>query len=180
MHSSTDPQVPAAFAGKATWKPLDMPRKFGEGRSFVSGSLDDDRITIYYFWDTELEGLSATIRFGLGAEGPINHAHGGAVAAALDEAMGFASWVSGHAVVAATISVTFLKKVPLHAIHYIDARVEAVEDNKVSTRARLYDAESGRDYSEATGLFIKQPLDKFGDLVQARALAQEMQRGHPE
>lgn len=180
MNTSIEPQIPAEFIGKASWKALDMPRKFGEGRSFVSGSLDDDRIRIYYFWDTENAGLSATIRFGLGAEGPIHHAHGGAVAASLDEAMGFASWVSGHAVVAATISVTFLKKVPLHAVHYIDARVEAVEDNKVSTRARLYDAETGRDYAESTGLFIKQPLDKFGELVHARALAQEMQRGHPE
>ena len=36
--------------------------------------------------------------------GPPGHVHGGAMAAALDEAMGAVCWMNGHPVVAATIS----------------------------------------------------------------------------
>lgn len=147
-----------------------MPRQFGAGRSFVSGELEGDRIRIHYFWKSDEKVLMAKVWFGLGAEGPVEHAHGGSSAAVLDECMGFAAWVSGYPVVAANLSVNFLRKAPLHVVHHVEARVEGVEDQKVTTRGRLFDPATGRVYVEAHGLFIVQPLEKFGDLVMTRAM----------
>ena len=40
-------------------------------------------------------------------EGPPGHAHGGSMAAVLDEAMGAAAWMEGHLVVAVRLATSF-------------------------------------------------------------------------
>lgn len=92
-----------------------------EGRSFISGRQAGDRMRVVYFRRADDDRLLARAWFGPGAEGPPSHAHGGAIAAVLDEAMGGACWMHGHAVLAARLTVTYLRPVPLGT----DATVEA-------------------------------------------------------
>ena len=86
-------------------------------------------------------------------QGPPGHAHGGATAALLDEAMGFCCWVVGHRVVAAHIEIDFRDMVPVGAVATLEATVERVEGRKVYPRARLL-LPGGTVAAESTGIFL--------------------------
>ena len=104
-----------------------------------------------------------------GAEGPPGHAHGGSVAAVLDEAMGAAAWSGGYPSIAARIEVDFRLPVPLGIDAVVEMEVERVEGRKVTTRARLLDAD-GRVLAESSGLFVRLSEDQIRDgLRRARA-----------
>ena len=164
MPHKTEDHIPEEFQPEPGWQVLPFPRKFGEGRSFVSGDIDGDRLRIWYFLRDDDGMLCAKVWFGMGAEGPPGHAHGGSMAAVLDEAMGFAGWVAGHPVVAATITITFHHKLPLEKVLHVEAWVSNVENKKIIAKGRIFDPETERVFTESEGLFIVQPIEKFGML----------------
>jgi len=159
--------IPVEFGPEPGWTVLHMPRVFGTGRSFVSGDIDGDRLRLWYYRRDEDGALIAKVWFGPGAEGPPGHAHGGSMAAVLDEAMGFAAWVEGHPVVAATITINFLRRLPLEKILYAECRVSLAEGKKVLTEGRIYDPETGTEFCRGEGTFVKQPMESFGRLTEA-------------
>lgn len=126
----------------------------GPPQSFVSGEPEGNRLRVAYFRRAADGALFVRAWFGRGAEGPPGYAHGGSVAAVLDEAMGAAAWMAGHPSVAARISVDFKLMVPLGLDALIEAAVDGVEGRKVATRARLLDGD-GRVLAESDGLFVK-------------------------
>jgi acyl-coenzyme A thioesterase PaaI-like protein len=126
------------FSPPDGWVAVPFPRNFGQGRSFVSGETTGDRLIVHYFAEENAEVLRALVWFGPGAEGPPGHAHGGSMAAVLDEGMGFAGWHAGYPVVAATITVNFRQKLPLDLVHGVECRVDRVEEKKIFTRGRIY------------------------------------------
>lgn len=81
--------------------------------SFVSGDPFGNRIRVRYFKRERDGALVGKVWFGPGAEGPPGHAHGGSMAAVLDEALGAAAWMSGHPVVAAKLVTVFRRMLPL-------------------------------------------------------------------
>jgi acyl-coenzyme A thioesterase PaaI-like protein len=94
------------------------------------------------------------------------------MAAVLDEAMGFAAWMSGHAVVARRLTTEFLAMMPLETVFTLEAWVTRVEERFVHTRGRLLD---GRRHvrAEAEGLFVVVGLERFQALLkQARPLSE--------
>ena len=157
---------PDLFNPEPGWQALDIPRRFGEGRSFVSGHPESDIIRIRYFSAEAGEMLYAKVWFGLGAEGPPGHAHGGSMAAVLDECMGYSCWVKGYPVVAATITINFRQILPLNKVFIVEAAPVRVDGVKVEAAGKLYDAASGSVFSEGTGLFIIQSMDRFSKLHQ--------------
>lgn len=154
-----------AFHPPRGWRPAKFPRQFGAGRSFVSGETSGDRLIVHYYSDQASNALHALAWFGPGAEGPPDHAHGGSMAAVLDEAMGFSAWHAGYPVVAATITVNFRRKLPLGVVQAVDGAVDRVENKKIYTRGRIYHLESGEVYADATGLFIVQAPDSMGEAM---------------
>ncbi len=158
-------QAEPEFHPPAHWEPASFPRRFGVGRSFVSGDEDGDRLRIHYYADTVRQEFCALAWWGVGAEGPPGHAHGGSMAAVLDEVMGFAAWYEGHPVVAATITVHFRKRLPLGEVLAVRARVCSIEGAKVKTSGRIESLDGTTCYSEAEGIFVERPLDEFGDLM---------------
>ena len=140
----------------------------GPPQSFVSGDPDGPRLRVAYFQRPD-GALTARAWFGRGAEGPPGHAHGGSVAAVLDEAMGAAAWSGGYPSIAARIEVDFRLPVPLGIDAVVEMEVERVEGRKVTTRARLLDAD-GRVLAESSGLFVRLSEDQIRDgLRRARA-----------
>jgi acyl-coenzyme A thioesterase PaaI-like protein len=152
------------FNPPAGWKPVGFPRAFGAGRSFVSGETEGDRLIVHYFESIQDAVLHALVWFGPGAEGPPGHAHGGSMAAVLDEGMGFSAWHAGHPVVAATITVNFRNRLPLGVVHGVECSVRQVDGRKVYTDGRIYSLADGSRFADAEGLFIIQPLASFGAL----------------
>jgi acyl-coenzyme A thioesterase PaaI-like protein len=130
------------------WEPV-VPFPSAEGTFLHEG----DRVRIAYFRKPGEPQLYAKAFFGKKTMGPPGHVHGGAMASALDEAMGAVCWMNHHRVVAATITVTFIAMLKIGSETILEGAIERVEGRKVSTRASLTDL-SGRRVAEATGLFI--------------------------
>ncbi|MFU8805451.1 MAG: PaaI family thioesterase [Bradymonadaceae bacterium] len=131
------------------------------GRSFLAGPHADDEIIALRLYVRETdEALVARVWFGPGAQGPPGHAHGGSIAAVLDETLGSACWVAGYPVVAAELNTRFRKMLPLERIVTAEAWVERVDGRKIHPRGRIVD-DDGTVYADATGLFIALESETF-------------------
>lgn len=146
------------------WIPVDPLRIEGGRRSFVSGEPAGGRLRVRYFQREGDGRLVGRAWFGPGAEGPPGHAHGGSMAAVLDEAMGAAAWMAGHKVVAAQLDTSFRRMLPLGTDATLEAWVDRVDERKVWTRGVLLDAE-GQPFAEARALFLKIDPARFKILL---------------
>ncbi|MDH3744314.1 MAG: PaaI family thioesterase [Acidobacteriota bacterium] len=163
----TRPPALSDLAGETGWEPIERFNEARTAESYVSGEPEGRRLRVRYFRRPTDDALLGRIWFGGGTQGPPGHVHGGAVAALLDEAMGFSAWMVGHRVVAAHIDVDFRAMVPLHTVATLEARVEKVNGRKVYSRARL-ELPDGTPAAESTGLFLRletRHLEKLGRLA---------------
>jgi acyl-coenzyme A thioesterase PaaI-like protein len=152
------------------WTPIEPFRLEGGAGSFVTGNAEGDRLRVRYFQRSGDHHLMGRAWFGPGAQGPPGHAHGGAIAAVLDEAMGAAAWVAGHIAVAARLDTSFQRMVPLGTDATLEAWVEREEGRKIWTTGRLLDG-AGEPFALASGLFIDLPPERFQPLLQKAAAA---------
>lgn len=137
------------------------------GRTFVSGDPDGDRLRIKYYLRDEDQRLFGKVWFGPNTMGPPGHAHGGSMAAVLDEAMGFGAWVAGHGVLAAKIGIEFKNMLPIGTDTTVEAWIESIEGRKVRTKATITHPATGRTFAEGEGLFIKL-ADRHVDIFRER------------
>jgi acyl-coenzyme A thioesterase PaaI-like protein len=164
--ASTPPEVVA----EPGWTPVDPLRLEGGPRSFVSGDPHGGRLRVRYFRRDRDGRLVGRAWFGPGAQGPPGHAHGGSMAAVLDEAMGAAAWMEGHLVVAVRLSTNFQRMLPLGTDALLEAWVERVEGRKVWTAGRLL-APGGEPFADGDALFLKLDPDRFKPLIEKAAKA---------
>jgi acyl-coenzyme A thioesterase PaaI-like protein len=175
MSDPTSSKAPAVRP-EAGWEAIDPLRIEGGEGSFVSGSPGGRTLRVRYFRRQADGRLVGRAWFGPGAAGPPGHAHGGAIAAVLDEAMGAAGWLAGYPVVAARIEVDFRTMVPLGTDAYMEAWVESVDGRKVHLASRLED-EAHCLLAEATGLFVILDEERFGELLRQVTDAQSRTAG---
>ncbi len=98
----------------------------------------------------------AAFQFTLAQQGPPGHAHGGASAAVIDEAMGASVWVSGYQALLAHYELDYILPVPLHTPLRAEAWVENVDGRKIFARGRLL-LDDGRTAVTGTGLYLHIP-----------------------
>ncbi|MEM8484378.1 MAG: PaaI family thioesterase [Bacteroidota bacterium] len=153
------------LSGEPAWMPIIPPSLLTQENSFISGDPTGNRLRLRYYYDEASTQVIARTWFGPGAEGPPRHAHGGSVAAVLDEAMGMAALYAGHTVVAANISINYLKMVPLETVASAIAQVTRVAGKKIYTEARLVGT-NGTVLSRGEGLFITIPFNKIATLAE--------------
>ena len=122
---------------------------------------------VAYFRRESDGALVGKVWFGPWCEGPPGHAHGGSMAAALDDAIGKIGWLSGHRVVAARISVSFRRMLPLGTDATLEAWIDRKDGRKLHTRGHLL-GDDGEPYAEAEGLFIELSSDGEGRLGASR------------
>lgn len=169
-------RLPPAVAPEPDWEPF-LPFRLEAGRgTFVSSDPPGDRLRVAYFRRERAPRLVGRAWFGPGAEGPPGHAHGGSIAAVLDEAMGAAVWLAGRIVVAVRLVTEFRRMLPLGTDALFEAWVTGAEGRKIAARGHLLDAD-GRPYAEAEGLFVEIDPARFGDLVARAARAQGVDPG---
>ena len=96
-------------------------------------------------------------------QGPPGHAHGGASAAVIDEAMGASVWQSSYRALLAHYELDYKLPVPLNTPVRVEAWVEKVDGRKVYTRGRLLLA-NGEVAVSGSGLYLHIPgfFDKHG------------------
>jgi len=152
------------------WKPFVPLALEGGQRSFVSGKPQSGLLRVHYFKRQGDDAIVGRAWFGPRAAGPPGHAHGGSIAAVLDEAMGVAAWSSGYASVAAHLEVDFSRMIPLGTDALLEAWVEKASGRKVMTRGRLLD-DDGESFAEAAGLFVVLDPERFEDVLEKVAEA---------
>jgi acyl-coenzyme A thioesterase PaaI-like protein len=106
--------------------------------------------------------VSGKITLKADKQGPPGHAHGGALIALLDEAMGAAAWSVGYRVVAVNLNFNLKRAVPLNTEITIRGKVESKEDRKVFTSGQVILAD-GTIAVDCTGLFLEAPAYVGGD-----------------
>ena len=88
--------------------------------------------------------------------GPPRHAHGGASAALLDDAMGTCAWFAGYQVMTAKMTVDYRRPVPLNVLLTVSAAVKSVEGRKIYITAKI-ELPDGTVATESEGLFVVIP-----------------------
>jgi len=135
------------------------------GWCFVCGKANPHSMGLSW-WVEDTGILRSSFELNEAQQGPPGHAHGGASAAILDEAMGLVVWVAGHKVAAVNLEINYHKPLPLHEPLTLEARVTQTDERKIFSTGeiRLEDgsiAVSGRGiYVVAPQLFEKVQLYK--------------------
>lgn len=154
MSPKNENQRVVDLGGEAGWTLFDAPALVGESLRFVSGDPHGNRFRIRYYRDAE-QHLHARIWFGPETEGPPGHAHGGSVAAVMDESLGLAAWAAGYAIVVGNLNVSFRTMLPIQKVVTLESRVVSAQGRKVMVHGRLFCGETL--YAEADCLCITLP-----------------------
>ena len=104
--------------------------------------------------------------FGAAYEGPPGCVHGGYVAAAFDELLGFANALSGTPGMTGTLTVRYRRPTPLHTELRFEGVFERAEGRKIYTAGQLYAGDAL--CAEAEGLFIAVVPERFRAQLEAR------------
>ena len=129
--------TPVDLSGEPGWVPFDAASLVGESLRFVSGEPDGNRFRVRYYRDEE-GALKARIWFGPETGGPPGHAHGGSMAAVLDEVLGLTAWAAGYPVVVGNLNVSFRNLLPLEKVVTVESRVVSAEGRKVMVHGRIF------------------------------------------
>ena len=107
------------------------------------------------------------VRFGSAYEGPPGCVHGGFVAAAFDEVLGFTQSLGGNPGFTGTLSVRYRVPTPLHTDLRFEGRIDRVEGRKTFASGRVFAGETL--CAEAEGIFVAARPEKFQRLLEERA-----------
>ncbi len=134
-----------------------MKQKLPEhGMCFVCGSENPRGIGLTW-WVEDGPRLSADFTLDESHQGPPHHAHGGASAAILDEAMGATVWAAGLRVVAVNLEIDYRRPVPLHQPMTVRTRITRRGKRKVYTRGEIL-LPDGRVAVEGRGIYVTAAL----------------------
>jgi acyl-coenzyme A thioesterase PaaI-like protein len=92
-------------------------------------------------------------------QGPPGYAHGGVIAAALDEAMALVLRAEGTSALTARLEVDLLAPAPVGAFVHVEAGLEESDARTLRLRARARSADGG-ELAVARGLFVR--VDQTG------------------
>jgi acyl-coenzyme A thioesterase PaaI-like protein len=109
---------------------------------------------------------AASVTFGSAYEGPPGCVHGGYVAAAFDEVLGYVQSLGGNPGMTARLTVHYRRPTPLHTELWIEAELARTEGRKIFCEGRVR-APDGIT-AEAEGLFISVDRGRFQALLAAR------------
>jgi acyl-coenzyme A thioesterase PaaI-like protein len=108
----------------------------------------------------------ASVRFGSAYEGPPGSVHGGYVAAAFDEVLGFVQSLGGNPGMTGTLTIKYRRPTPLHTDLIFEAELLRMEGRKIFTEGRVF-ADKVLT-AEAEGLFISIDRERIEALLKER------------
>ena len=115
----------------------------------------------------------ARVEFGSAYEGPPGSVHGGFVAAAFDEVLGYVQSLSGKGGMTGTLTVRYRKPTPLHQELFFEAEITRIEGRKIFTEGRLFAGPLLT--AEAEGIFITFDPTRFEALLEKRGEYEQAQ-----
>ncbi len=134
-----------------------MKRKLPEhGLCFVCGTENPRSIGMTW-WIEEDGVITSEFKLTDAQQGPPGHAHGGASAAILDEAMGAAVWAAGLRVMAVNLEIDYRHPLPLGHRVEVRARISRRDERKVFTRGQII-MNGGAVAVEGRGIYVPAKL----------------------
>ena len=115
------------------------------------------------------------VTFGAGYEGPPGCVHGGFVAAAFDEVLGFVQSLTGQPGFTDTLTVIYRKPTPLHTELRFETEVAGVEGRKVLAAGQVYAGDLLT--AEAKAIFVSTDPSRFEALLRERERREAQRRG---
>ncbi len=115
---------------------------------------------------SERDRVHARVRFGTAYEGPPGCVHGGFVAAAFDEVLGYAQALAGNPGFTGTLTVRYRSPTPLHADLRFEAWLDRVKGRKIFVLGTLH--AGPRLCAEAEGLFVSIDRERYLKMIAAR------------
>lgn len=128
-------------------------------RCMVCGVDSGQSPLLRHFFVASSDAVAARVRFDERHQGAPHYAHGGAVAALLDDACGYVAYLVSKIFVTAHLEIDYRRPVLLGAEYDVLARCTLIEGRKVQLAADLLDGDT--PVAQATGLFIEVELDHF-------------------
>lgn len=116
--------------------------------------------------DTE-GAVVGRVRFGSAYEGPPGCVHGGYIAAAFDEVLGFAETFSGAPGMTGTLTVLYRTPTPLHDEVVFTAKIDRVEGRKIFVNGKLH--AGARLCAECEAIFVSMKGGVYAQLMAQRA-----------
>lgn len=114
---------------------------------------------VRHFFVAGTDAVGARVRFDERHQGAPRYAHGGAVAALLDDACGYVAYLVSKIFVTAHLEIDYRKPVLLGTEYDVLARCTFTDGRKVHLTADLLDGRT--PVAQAAGLFIEVDLDHF-------------------
>ena len=139
--------------GEPDWEAFDAPALVGETLRFVSGDQTGNRFRMNYFRDQE-QNLVARVWFGPVTEGPPNHAHGGSIAAVMDEVLGLTAWAAGYPIVVGNLNISFRQLLPIQTVVQVKTRLISAKGRKIMVHGKVTSLD-GVVYATGEALCIK-------------------------
>lgn len=125
------------------------------GWCFVCGH--DNPHSVGLTWWVDDDGvMTSEFTLNEGQQGPPGHAHGGASAAILDEAMGLVVWAAGYQVAAVNLEINYHKPLPLNRPLNLEARITQRDDRKIFSTGEIKLADSTVAVS-GRGVYVAAP-----------------------
>ena len=153
--------IPELEKSEAGWEPAFPFSK--RPPTYVTGEPNGSRIRTRYYKRLADNALVGRVWFGPDAMGPPGHAHGGSMAALLDDAMGSCCWMNNYPVLAARLTTQFRNPLPLEKVLSLEVQILRIEGRKVYTTGRVFAADDGKIYCEGECLFITIDVNQFKD-----------------
>lgn len=111
-------------------------------------------------------GVTGAVHFGAAYEGPPGCVHGGWIAAAFDEFLGFVMSATGNPGMTGTLKVIYRSPTPIETDLRFEAGKWSVHGRKTIATGSLF--AGNRLCAEAEGIFISLDRTKFVDLLEKR------------
>ncbi|MCZ2126995.1 MAG: PaaI family thioesterase [Anaerolineales bacterium] len=122
------------------------------GSCFVCGPENPRGIGITMYVDDD-GTLTSDFTLNETHQGPPGHAHGGASAAILDEALGLVAWAANYKVLAANLQISYRKPLPLHQPLHVETRIVEITGRKITCAGKIVLPDSTVAV-EGSGLYI--------------------------
>lgn len=120
---------------------------------FACGKNNPEGMRLRFAYDEERDCFVCRFRLSKRYTGPPGHAHGGIIATILDEAMGKVNKLRHVVALTSTITVDYLKPVPLNQPLRVESREVRVRGRYHTNAAEILN-QKGEVLAQSKGLFI--------------------------
>jgi acyl-coenzyme A thioesterase PaaI-like protein len=134
-------------------------------RSPIAGVANPISPPATFHMDLDAHLIRGEVSFGRSMGGAPGRAHGGFVAALLDEALGRACLFSGTPGMTIEFTTRYLGPAPVETPLRIEARLDGVDGREIRASGEMY--HEGASIAEAEGLFLGVDTEKFHAFVEA-------------